>query len=62
MIAFPVPPVNTFYWTEESWARYIKEHGVETEPKIINSSFGIWDKTDQINEQGHAVYHLRSQP
>ena len=58
MIVYPTPPVCTASWNESDWAMYIKLHGIENEPKIITNSFGIWEKTGQIDINGEALYNL----
>lgn len=59
MKAIPVPPVCTANWNGSSWATYFAMNAVETEPQTINSSFGIWEKTGEVDEKGNALYSLK---
>lgn len=59
MRAFKTPPVCTARWNNEDWGRYIAKNSIETEPETIRSSFGLWRKTNKVNEKGHALYYLK---
>jgi hypothetical protein len=57
-VLFPVPPVCTAGWDNQSWRKYIRMHGVDKEPPTIPSGFGTWNKTGKTDANGDALYTL----
>lgn len=57
-VVFPIPPVSPDYWSDQSWVKYIQMYGIDKEPETIPSTFGLFHKTDKVNEQGEALYRL----